>query len=270
MPPPTPTSTSPARIAWSSRTEARRPEAHTLLMVSLETSLGMPALIWAWREGIWPWPGLEDLAHDDVLHLVGRDVGALERRGDGGRAELGGIDGRQAAAHLADGRTCGTEDHGLGHVPKASDVACLADARLRHDRRSRRHGGRHDRRRRLRRRGGRARPRGRPARRAARGRRGAHELQAPRPAPGRRTALAARRPRARASASTPSARGSPRRPSTAARASSARARCAGSCPTMSPTTWPPRWSRGRSSPAIASTAIGRDAPRTSRRASSTR
>ena len=25
-------------------------------MVSLETSLGIPALIWAWREGIWPWP----------------------------------------------------------------------------------------------------------------------------------------------------------------------------------------------------------------------
>jgi hypothetical protein len=41
MPPPTPTSTSPARIAWSSRTEARRPEAQTLLMVSLETSLGI-------------------------------------------------------------------------------------------------------------------------------------------------------------------------------------------------------------------------------------
>ncbi len=35
---------------------ARTPEAHTLLTVSEETSLGMPALIWAWREGIWPWP----------------------------------------------------------------------------------------------------------------------------------------------------------------------------------------------------------------------
>ena len=56
MPPPTPTSTSPARIAWSSRTVARRPEAQTLLMVSEETSFGMPAWIWAWREGIWPWP----------------------------------------------------------------------------------------------------------------------------------------------------------------------------------------------------------------------
>ena len=32
------------------------PEAQTLLIVSEETSLGMPALIWAWRDGIWPWP----------------------------------------------------------------------------------------------------------------------------------------------------------------------------------------------------------------------
>src|SRR3954447_11757558 len=56
MPPPTPTSTSPARIAWSRITPARRPLAHTLLMVSDETALGMPALICAWRDGIWPWP----------------------------------------------------------------------------------------------------------------------------------------------------------------------------------------------------------------------
>src|SRR5436305_148472 len=56
MPPPTPTSTSPARIAWSRITAARTPLAHTLLTVSEETSLGMPALICAWREGICPWP----------------------------------------------------------------------------------------------------------------------------------------------------------------------------------------------------------------------
>jgi hypothetical protein len=31
-------------------------EAHTLLIVSEETSFGMSALIWAWRDGIWPWP----------------------------------------------------------------------------------------------------------------------------------------------------------------------------------------------------------------------
>ncbi len=52
MPPPTPTSRSPARIAVSSIPAARIPDAHTLLIVSEETSLGIPPLIWAWREGI--------------------------------------------------------------------------------------------------------------------------------------------------------------------------------------------------------------------------
>src|SRR3954449_9285663 len=56
IPPPTPTSRSPARIAASRMPAARTPEAHTLLTVSEETSFGMPALICAWREGIWPWP----------------------------------------------------------------------------------------------------------------------------------------------------------------------------------------------------------------------
>src|SRR3954454_16065402 len=56
MPPATPTSRSPARIEASIMPAARMPEAQTLLMVSEETSFGMPALIWAWREGIWPWP----------------------------------------------------------------------------------------------------------------------------------------------------------------------------------------------------------------------
>ena len=32
------------------------PEAQTLFTVSEGTSLGMPALICAWRDGIWPWP----------------------------------------------------------------------------------------------------------------------------------------------------------------------------------------------------------------------
>ena len=52
MPPPTPTSRSPARIAESSSAAARIPDAHTLLTVSEETSLGIPPLICAWRDGI--------------------------------------------------------------------------------------------------------------------------------------------------------------------------------------------------------------------------
>ncbi len=56
IPPATATSTSPARIAASSTPAARTPEAQTLLIVSEETSFGMPALICAWRDGIWPAP----------------------------------------------------------------------------------------------------------------------------------------------------------------------------------------------------------------------
>ncbi len=56
MPPVTTTSVSPARIAWSASPSVRMPEAQTLLIVSEGTSFGIPPLIWAWREGIWPWP----------------------------------------------------------------------------------------------------------------------------------------------------------------------------------------------------------------------
>jgi hypothetical protein len=51
IPPATATSRSPARIAWSRMPTARMPDAQTLLTVSDGTSLGMPLLIWAWRDG---------------------------------------------------------------------------------------------------------------------------------------------------------------------------------------------------------------------------
>ena len=94
----------------------RSPEAQTLLTVSEETSFGMPPLICAWRLGIWPWPGLEHLAEDHVLHLVGRHLGALERGRDRVAAEVGGVERRERAAHLPERRPRGAEDHGLWHV----------------------------------------------------------------------------------------------------------------------------------------------------------
>ena len=121
MPPPTPISMSPARIDWSSSPTARMPDAQTLLIVSEETSIGMPALICAWREGIWPTPGLQHLAHHHVLHLLGRDVGALERGADGDAAEVGRVQGGQAAAHLADGRSGAAEDDGARHAGSSSE-----------------------------------------------------------------------------------------------------------------------------------------------------
>ena len=48
----------------------------------------MPALTAAWRAVIWPWPGLEHLAHEHVVDLLGVDAGALERGLDGEPAEV--------------------------------------------------------------------------------------------------------------------------------------------------------------------------------------
>src|SRR3954451_19623185 len=56
MPPATATSRSPARTDASIIPAARMPEAQTLLIVSEDTSSGIPAAICAWREGICPWP----------------------------------------------------------------------------------------------------------------------------------------------------------------------------------------------------------------------
>jgi hypothetical protein len=59
---------------------------------------------------------LQDLPHHDVLDLLGRHVGALERALDGQTAELRGVERAEAAAELADRRAGGAEDDGLGHV----------------------------------------------------------------------------------------------------------------------------------------------------------
>src|ERR1700729_2305923 len=82
--------------------------------------LGDPALDLRLARGNLALAGLEHLAEHDVLDLIGRDVGTLERRLDRGSAELGRIDAGQAAAEFADRRPGGREDHGLGHVVSLS------------------------------------------------------------------------------------------------------------------------------------------------------
>ena len=64
------------------------PERHTLLTVIAGTVIGMPAFTAAWRAVIWPWPGLEHLAHEHVVDLLGADAGALERGLDREPAEV--------------------------------------------------------------------------------------------------------------------------------------------------------------------------------------
>ncbi len=54
MPPATTISASPARIAWSARAIASRPDRQTLFTVTDGTVMGMPPLTAAWRAVIWP------------------------------------------------------------------------------------------------------------------------------------------------------------------------------------------------------------------------
>ena len=78
-----------------------------MFTVSDETSLGMPALIWACRLGIWPCPACNTCSEDQVLDLFRRHLGALERGRDRGAAELRGVEasrGRRRACRTACGR----------------------------------------------------------------------------------------------------------------------------------------------------------------------
>ena len=104
------------------------PDAHTLLIVSEETSFGMPRLDLRLARGDLALAGLDHLTHDHVLDLLRLDAGALERGLDGGAAELGGVERREAAAELADRGARGTEDHGLGHRISVSRFGSGAQA----------------------------------------------------------------------------------------------------------------------------------------------
>ena len=132
---------------------ARMPEAQTLLIVSEETSFGMPALICAWREGIWPWPAWSTWPITTCSTCSGstsaRSSAALMAMPPSSVA----VERREAAAQLADracGRRRGSRSWACGRVDVASRAACDV---TRHHRRPARHRRRHDRRRRLRGRG---------------------------------------------------------------------------------------------------------------------
>ena len=59
---------------------------------------------------------LQHLAHDHVLDLVRRYLGAFEGGLDGLASEGRGVERRERAAELAEGGSRGSEDRGLGHV----------------------------------------------------------------------------------------------------------------------------------------------------------
>src|SRR5262245_28324511 len=72
--------------------------------------------------------GLQDLAEEDLLHLPGIDSGAVEGRLDRVAAEIGGLEGGDGAAHLAEGRPCCSEDDCAGH--RGPFVLVYAGSRL--------------------------------------------------------------------------------------------------------------------------------------------
>ena len=122
MPPPTATSRSPARTAWSIIPTARTLDAQTLLIVSEVTSIGIPASICAWRLGICPWAAWSTVPITTCCDLLGRDVGALQRLADRDAAEMRGRERRQTPAQLADRRARAAQDHGSRHT--ASRLTC--------------------------------------------------------------------------------------------------------------------------------------------------
>ena len=79
MPPATATSMSPVAMPWAASMTAFNPEPQTLLMVSAATRSCRPPWSAAWRAGFWPIPGLEDVAHDALVHDGGIDPGAHHR-----------------------------------------------------------------------------------------------------------------------------------------------------------------------------------------------
>ena len=102
-----------------------------MLIVSEGTSLGISAWIWAWRDGICPWPACRTWPKIDLLDLVGGDAGALERRADRLAAELRSALGGERSAHLPERGARGAEDDCLGHRSLSVSAARAAQDRLR-------------------------------------------------------------------------------------------------------------------------------------------
>ena len=64
--------------------------------------------------------GLQHLAEDDLLDLVGVDLGALQRLLDHVAAEIGRVQRGERPAHLPERGPRGAEDHRLGHLRLSS------------------------------------------------------------------------------------------------------------------------------------------------------
>jgi len=115
MPPATTMSAWPAAMSWSARMIALRPERQTLLMggrrhghrdAAVDRGLAGRDLTGA---------GAQHVAHVDVVDLLGRHAGALQRGLDGETTQRGGGERRERPRQLADRGACPSDDDRSGH-----------------------------------------------------------------------------------------------------------------------------------------------------------
>ena len=91
------------------------PERHTLLTVIAGTRHRDAGLRRGLAGGDLALAGLEHLAHQHVVDLLGSDAGALERGLDRDAAEVHRGEVGERARQLPDRRTCRSDDHRAGH-----------------------------------------------------------------------------------------------------------------------------------------------------------
>ena len=127
MPPPTASSRSPARTAWSIIPTARTLDAHTLLIVSEVTSIGIPASICACRLGIWPCPACSTVPITTCSTCSGATSARCERLADRYAAQMRGGERGEAPAQLADRRAGAAQDHGSRHAAESINVRARCD-----------------------------------------------------------------------------------------------------------------------------------------------
>ena len=84
-------------------------------MVLAGTVMGMPGLDGGLAGRDLTLAGLEDLAHEHVVDLVGGHAGPLQRLGDGKAAQVHGGEAGQRARQLPDGGPSPCDDDGLSH-----------------------------------------------------------------------------------------------------------------------------------------------------------
>ena len=111
VPPASTTFASPVRICSAALTTAWKPEPHRRFTVSAGTRCGTPAFSPTWRaqvDGVGR--GLEHVAEDDVVDVVGGDAGALERGLRGATARSVAVRSFSAPPKVPNGGALAGED----------------------------------------------------------------------------------------------------------------------------------------------------------------